>query len=138
VRDEGRVLDRLARMVERLIDQNFADLDKAAVFNSEFRSLRPDRRKQVLAIRDAYEHFVRDLLSDGQRDGDVCADLDVRVASAGMLSMINSLYLWYRPRGKATKVTVKADLTAMAVNSVVCGPLCAHGSTAYRPARQAL
>jgi AcrR family transcriptional regulator len=124
--DEGPMADRLARLVRRNVELNIANQDKAAVFYTEFHFLSPERQKAVIGLRDDYEHFVRELLAEGQKTGDICADLDVRVATSAMLTMLNSLFRWYRPRGGASEAVVVSNITSMAVNSVQCGRLCSH------------
>jgi TetR/AcrR family transcriptional regulator, cholesterol catabolism regulator len=119
--DRGPVLDRLRRMIERNISSAIAHQDKTAVFNTEFRFLSKARQRSVIALRDQYENFLRVLLEQGQREGVVCPDLDVRIASAGMLSMVSAVASWYRPRGRSGEHTVIANITEMAVSSVQCG-----------------
>jgi len=124
--ETGPVVDRLHRFIVRNLESNIADPDKSAVFSTEFRYLSRERQSAVLALRDQYEHFVRSLLEEGQASGAVCASLDPRVATAGVLSMVNAVVNWYRPSGRTPRGTVISNLAEMAVRSVQCGRDCTH------------
>jgi AcrR family transcriptional regulator len=124
--DEGPVLDRLRRMIQRNVISAIAHPDETAVFSTEFRFLSKARQRRVIALRDQYEGFVRELLEQGQREGVVCPDLDVRIASNVMLSMVSAVASWYRPRGRSAEQAVVANITEMAVGSVQCGQDHAH------------
>jgi AcrR family transcriptional regulator len=132
--DEGTVIDRLRSLVRRNIETSIADQDKAAVFNTEFRFLSKERQRVVIALRDEYEFFIRRLLREGQEEGVVCPELDLSVASAGMLSMVTSVSNWYRARGPENEKLVVSNLVEMAASSVQCGHDHKHGR---RPPRAA-
>ena len=119
--DRGPVIDRLRRILRRNIEEAITFQDKAAVFNTEFRFLSEERQQQVIAVRDQYEQFIRSLLKEGQREGLVCPDLDLHIASAGMLSLVTSVANWYRPRGNDAQKDVVNGLVEMATSSVQCG-----------------
>jgi TetR/AcrR family transcriptional regulator, cholesterol catabolism regulator len=134
--DEGPVLDRLRLFVRRNVETAIADQDKAAVFNTEFRFLGEERQASVIALRDRYEEFLRRLLREGQSEGVVCPDLDVRVASSGMLSMVTSVASWYRPRGRDAEHLVVLNLVEMATSSVQCGRDHVHHDAGWWSATQ--
>jgi TetR/AcrR family transcriptional regulator, cholesterol catabolism regulator len=133
--DEGPVLDRLRRMIQHNISSAIAHQDKTAVFNTEFRFLSEARQRRVIALRDQYEYFLRDLLAQGQREGVVCPDLDVRIASNGMLSMVSAVASWYRPRGRSAEHAVVTNITEMAVSSVQCGQDHVHTTASQEESR---
>ncbi len=51
---------------------------------------------RYMARRDEYEHVFRDLIAGGIAAGEF-ADIDEKVAAAGILGLGNTVALWYRP-----------------------------------------
>jgi len=90
----------LRALLEGHVLFNIAHLREAAAFIAEFRSLSEPFKAPIVEQRDAYERYVRDLLTEGQRLGLVRAELDASVSAKAMLGMLNSLHLWYRPGGQ--------------------------------------
>jgi AcrR family transcriptional regulator len=75
------------------------------IADSEIRSLEPEQRPAIIALRDAYERLFADVLEDGRRTG-AFELADVRVALAALLAMTNGVATWYRPRGRLALTTV--------------------------------
>lgn len=65
----------------------------------EVPSLPPERRKQIIAGRDRYEHLLRTLIAEGTRSG-VFREVDPKVVVFAMLGSINWIARWYRPGGR--------------------------------------
>jgi AcrR family transcriptional regulator len=72
--------------------------DELSLIQIELRSLSSDRRAEMLARRDSYEHLWRAAIDDGIRDGSL-RPFDVRLAGIGILSACNWFTQWYRPDG---------------------------------------
>jgi AcrR family transcriptional regulator len=72
-------------------------LTSIRVIYTEYASLPDDCRREIMLERRGYEEYVCDLVREGIADGSFCPDLDVRIISNAILTMINSVYLWYRP-----------------------------------------
>jgi AcrR family transcriptional regulator len=73
----------------------------------------PERRKEIVAMRDAYEQMARGILADAQAAGLVRADISVKYLSLILFGMITNLYSWYQPEVDVTPVElggVLADL----------------------------
>lgn len=64
----------------------------------EVPALSADRRAEVVAARDAYEHELRSLVARGIEEGDF-RDVDPKIAVFAMLGAINWIARWYRPEG---------------------------------------
>src|SRR3954454_17402777 len=75
---EGAPLQRIRAFVAAHIRHNAENLVKMALFFQDFRSLGEERRRSIVAERDAYEQFLRDLIRDGQAAGQICPEVDVK------------------------------------------------------------
>lgn len=72
--------------------------DFMAVFLHELKSLSPERRREILTLRDEYDHIVRGIIEEGIERGDFRAT-NVRMATFGLLGLLNWIYQWYSPDG---------------------------------------
>jgi AcrR family transcriptional regulator len=99
----GRILPdastELACLVRAHIRVITDDVGAAAVFVHEWRSLGEDRRREVLARRDAYERRFRSVIADGVATGEF-EMTDPAVAATAILSMLNAIPGWYDPAGR--------------------------------------
>ena len=75
------------------------DRVKHAVFFKEFRSLSDDRKEIIRGTGHAYSLFLRSILEEGQKIGQVDSDLNPRMATAGIVGMLNSMSFWYQDGG---------------------------------------
>ncbi len=71
----------------------------------EIRSLEPDGRHHVVALRDSYEGVLRDILNDGVEAG-LFRISDVAVQSRMLLSMMTGATVWFRANGRLSRETV--------------------------------
>lgn len=74
------------------------NMDKAAVFLHEWRSLSEPRLSDFKKLRDAYENEFRVILQDGENE-DVFAAVDKKFAVLTILSALNWIHEWYRGDG---------------------------------------
>lgn len=105
---EARVLpllDTVAPPVERLtaaIREHLrvaADhVDELSLIQIELRSLNPERQREIIHRRNAYENRWRGTIEAGIDDGSL-RPFDVRLAGIGILSACNWFTQWYRPDG---------------------------------------
>jgi AcrR family transcriptional regulator len=77
------------------------------VSNSELRSLEPQNRTKIRALRRAYEERLAEILSDGAAAGDLQVP-DVAVVTYGILSLLTGVIGWYRPQGRMSEDDVVA------------------------------
>ena len=99
------VLEREAPSVERLTDAIREHLrvaaehaDELSLIQIELRALSPERQREIIARRDAYEAAWRSAIEAGVADG-ALRPFDVRLAGIGILSACNWFTQWYRPEG---------------------------------------
>lgn len=87
--------------------------------NSELRSLDPDNRAQVVALRRAYEQRLEDVLAAG-RDAGVFVVADLRITTFALISMMTGICEWYRPNGPKSQdelVALYVDMVLRAVGA---------------------
>ena len=93
------------------------DIERASVFVHEWRSLDRGRREGMARRRDAYEARFRAAIANGVATG-AFAPVDPVPTAAFILTALNGLVAWYRPRGRrsASEIAdIYADLSLRAV-----------------------
>tara|TARA_B100000700_G_scaffold283345_1_gene335623 strand:- start:2037 stop:2735 length:699 start_codon:yes stop_codon:yes gene_type:complete len=75
------------------------DLVKHSVFFREFRSLSDDRKEIIRGAGHAYSLFLRSIIEKGQAGGQIDSELNARMATAGIVGMLNSMSFWYQEKG---------------------------------------
>ncbi|MBB5297315.1 TetR/AcrR family transcriptional regulator [Deinococcus metallilatus] len=103
LRDDPLPADqKLREAMQRHIRVVADNMESATVFFHEWKHLSPEAYDRVTAWRDTIDHFYRDLVRQGIREGAFRADLDVKMAANLILSAVNWAYTWYRPGGNLT------------------------------------
>jgi hypothetical protein len=69
----------------------------------------------ALERRREFDHRVAELLKAAAADGDVRADVEVRLATRLVFGMINSIVEWYRPDGRGMDEREVADAVVQLV-----------------------
>ena len=67
--------------------------------SSEIRSLEPENRATIVALRQAYENRLCAILEAGAAQG-LFAIGDVRVTAYAILAMLTGICTWYEPKGR--------------------------------------
>jgi TetR/AcrR family transcriptional regulator, cholesterol catabolism regulator len=109
---ETDALHRLANLIVRQIAFFTANRTKSVVFFREYRALSGNRRAEIEAEGDRYRAVVAKLLSEGQQDGTISADVDVRMTSVAMVEMLNSVHRWFRPNGRISATRLGQTMAA--------------------------
>lgn len=98
---EGRAIERLEYVTRRTVEVLMDELPYVTLLlrvrgNTDTERWAMERRRE-------FDHQVAELLKRAAADGDLRADVDVRLATRLLFGMINSVVEWYRPeRGGAT------------------------------------
>ncbi len=71
------------------------------IIDTEIRSLTPENRPVILALRDYYERLLQRLLQEGM-DAGVLRISDVKVTSYAVIAMCTEVASWFRPQGRLT------------------------------------
>jgi AcrR family transcriptional regulator len=96
---EGTARDRLRALIRGHVGVVLANQDVVRTFLNEARMLDEGHRSRVIAARDAYEQAFRDVLVAGIGEQSFREDVDPKIASIFILSILNALERWYRPDG---------------------------------------
>jgi TetR/AcrR family transcriptional regulator, cholesterol catabolism regulator len=96
----GSAAERLRGLVEGHIDVVLDNQDVVRTFLNEARMLDDEHRARVIAARDAYETAFRAVIAEGVADGRFRPDVDPKIASIFILSILNAVERWYRPTGE--------------------------------------
>ncbi|MFO1221499.1 MAG: TetR/AcrR family transcriptional regulator [Burkholderiaceae bacterium] len=91
--------DALRRFVAFHIEFHAVRRDQVFIGNAELRSLSAAHRREIVALRDAYEQRLAAILRAGERTG-VFAPGDVRVATYALIAMLSGVCTWYRAGGR--------------------------------------
>lgn len=91
------------------------------VFTSfmELRSLEAENYAQLEALRKRYEYAVRDILTEGTKNGDFEVQ-DPHVSAMALLAMLTGVTVWFKPNGRLDMQEVEEIYLAMAQRSVGC------------------
>lgn len=117
-RIEGNALVKLRAFITGHVIANARNLVKMGVFFHDFRSLSQERREQIVAERDVYDRFLRELIQEGQREGVIDESVDPKLASMAILGMMNWIYQWWRPDGESTSDDVAHQFADLALSGL--------------------
>ena len=82
-----------------------------------------------------YERCWQQIIRDGVETGEFRAELDIQVASYGLLGMLNWLYKWYDPQGRLSVQEVAKQFTSLALAGLAAAPA-APRRNRIKPARR--
>jgi AcrR family transcriptional regulator len=105
------------------------------VFYTEHASLTGPRRAEIMGVRAQYAGYAEELLREGQADGSFCPDLDAGIMTNAILTMVNSVYVWYRPERYPDIGAVARMLADFTLAGLRCSA--DHSHSVYKPARRA-
>ncbi len=118
VHSERSPLEKLRLAVAAHLQVVTERQDAAVVFNHEWKALSPRRRADILARRDAYEALFRQILQEGVEAGIFRADLNVPLITRFILTALNSVAVWYRPKGPLSPEQIAEAFTDWAVRGL--------------------
>lgn len=123
--DKLRMLDEdpltLIRLfIESHVKHVSANFVKATVFFHDFRSLDTERHDYIVRERDSYDLLLRDLVTRGQQEGQICPDIDPKIATLAMLGMMNWTYQWYKVGGSMDPSEIGRQFADLALAGLVC------------------
>ncbi|MFJ2110391.1 MULTISPECIES: TetR/AcrR family transcriptional regulator [unclassified Streptomyces] len=91
----GRAITRVEYVTRRTVEVLMAELPYVTLLlrvrgNTQTERWAMDRRRE-------FDQRVADLLKEAAADGDLRADMDIKLATRLLFGMVNSLVEWYRP-----------------------------------------
>jgi AcrR family transcriptional regulator len=109
-------LDRLHAAFHAQLRSSLTDLDLHATMLLELRSLRDERRADVIRLRDQFEALMAGLVADAQHAGELRTDFPAKHLTLGMLSLVNWTISWYKPEGPLLPDELAAILWELFIN----------------------
>ncbi|GAV42111.1 TetR/AcrR family transcriptional regulator [Streptomyces acidiscabies] len=103
----GRAIDRLEHVVRRMVVVLITELPYVTLLLRVRGNT--DTERWALERRREFDHRVAELLTSASLEGDVRADIDVRLATRLAFGMINSIAEWYRPDSRGAGEREVAD-----------------------------
>ncbi|AQU67606.1 TetR/AcrR family transcriptional regulator [Streptomyces niveus] len=92
----GRAVERVEYVTRRTVEVLVAELPYVTLLLRVRGNTRTER--WAMERRREFDQRVADLLKAAANDGDLRADMDIRLATRLLFGMINSLVEWYRPQ----------------------------------------
>ncbi len=92
-------LERIRALIRAHLENLVHGQVAHSVAVGEMRALSGARLQEVIALRDAYEDLVRQVLADGCKAGVLRADIGVKYLCLILLGLLNRVELWYRRGG---------------------------------------
>jgi AcrR family transcriptional regulator len=116
----GTATEQLRRIATKDLTLISENKEAATVFFHEWRNLSEPRQAAVVASRDRWEAGLRSVITRGVESGEF-RDVDVRVASIALISMLNWVYQWYSPDGDLTADALADRFTDLLVAGLRSG-----------------
>jgi AcrR family transcriptional regulator len=77
-----------------------------------------DTERAALKRRRAFDALVATLVEEAERDGDIRADIDPKLAARLLFGTVNSLVEWYRPTSSASATALADAVCALAFDGL--------------------
>jgi len=115
----GSAPDRLRALVGGHVDVVLSNQDVVRTFLNEARMLDEQHRSRIIAARDSYEQAFRRVIGDGVSEGSFRADVDPKITSILLLSILNAVERWYRPEGALDRDGLVDSILGLVVDGIV-------------------
>jgi len=106
----GSASTRLRALIRGHVDVVLDNLAVSRTFLNEARMLDDEHRSRVVAARDRYEAAFRRVIAEGVEEGSFRGDLDPKIASIFVLSVLNAIERWYDPKGPLDREGLVAEI----------------------------
>jgi AcrR family transcriptional regulator len=115
-------LDELLEYLRRSSTWYLANVDRANIFFTEARNLNGERADQARGWGRAFETHVQSLVTAGQENGSIRADLDLRLITRYIMGAVNNIRFWPTRSGKSFSVSeISAALVELVRTAIVAG-----------------
>lgn len=112
----GRAAERLRHIVARVAETTLHLLPELTVLFRVRGTSRSER--EALERRRQFDRIVTDIIAQAQREGDVRADVDARLAARLIFGMSNSVVEWYRGGSALSGEAVAKAIAALAFEGI--------------------
>jgi AcrR family transcriptional regulator len=114
----GSGAERVAALIAGHIDVVLDHLDEARTFLYEAGALDERHRHKVIAARDRYEAVFRGAIAAGVADGSFRPGIDPKLAAIMILSILNAVERWYRPKGSLNRRELSSQVHEFALRGI--------------------
>ena len=97
--------------------RNITEDPYGGVLLTDLESLTPAQRRRYVAMRDRFEHGVREMIRGGIADG-VFAPQNIDLAGITILGAINWIPKWYRTDGRMSSAEIANSIAAQLIRSL--------------------
>ncbi len=97
--------------------RNITEDPYGGVLLTDLESLTPTQRKRYVAMRDRFEHGVREMIRGGIADG-VFAPQNIDLAGITILGAINWIPKWYRGDGRMSSAEIANSIADQLIRSL--------------------
>jgi TetR/AcrR family transcriptional regulator, cholesterol catabolism regulator len=104
-------LDRIRVLIRAHLTLLLRHQKRNVTLLTELRAISAPHRREVLALRDKYERFVRSTFEDAQTAGLIRSDIPAKYLALALLSALNHAALWFR-KDQALQEDQLADVFA--------------------------
>lgn len=109
---EGTASDRLQALIAGHVDVVVDNIEVARTFLNEARMLDGEHRSRIIAARDHYEEAFRSVIRQGMADGSLGREVDPKIVSILILSILNAIERWYRPDGELDRDALVTEVSS--------------------------
>lgn len=114
----GSALERIHRHLHQTAYNSGRNQKLLQIFYREFQRFNESDRARIVELRDEQEGFLRMLIGEGQSDGTIRTDVDVKVAAIGLETMATNVYAWYDPRQALSLDEIANSLADLGMHSL--------------------
>ncbi len=115
---DGGAEQKLRALIAGHVDVVLDHLDVVRTYLNEARMLGESQRTRVVSARDHYEGRFRQVFKQGIDEGVFRPDLDPKIASIFILSVLNAIERWYRPSGSLDRRQLVEKLSQLATSGI--------------------
>jgi len=116
--NDGSAAERLRALIAGHVAVVLDHRDEVRTYLSEAPALDLEARRQVIEARDRYEEAFRGVLKQGAADGSFRSDVDPRLDTIFILSVLNALDRWYRDDGPVDREQLVDRLCGFVVEGI--------------------
>ncbi|HEY5890415.1 MAG TPA: TetR/AcrR family transcriptional regulator [Acidimicrobiia bacterium] len=115
---DGGAEQKLRALIAGHVDVVLDHLDVVRTYLNEARMLDESHRARVVSARDEYESRFRDVISQGVEEGVFRSDVDAKITSIFILSILNAIERWYRPDGGLDRTSLVEAIDRVATSGI--------------------
>lgn len=96
-------VERIEKIARGYVELALRDRDRHATMLSEIRSLSPERRAEVVRLRDQNVAVVADLIDQAQQREQIRTDIAPKYLTLALFNLLNWTIFWFDPAGELSE-----------------------------------